>query len=104
MALLLGAAAVTVADRQLSGPEAAALYERLSAELRERSDRQQRSRRRVAQYLIQHQGRASLADVLSGTGMQLGELLPVLNELLQDGQVQEQGTLLILVESPGSTA
>lgn len=95
---------MTVADRQLTGPEAAALYERLSAELREKADRQQRLRRRVVEFMFSNHGRVSLADVMGGTGLLLGELLPILQELLQDGQVQEQGALLILVESPGSTA
>jgi len=94
---------VSVMDRPLSGPEAAALYHERMQELHEVAERERRQRTAVIRTLDENGGRATIQEVMDKSGFGIREVLPILNDLLSDGRMLAQGTVLVLPQSPGST-
>lgn len=90
-------------DRSLSGPEAAALYRERMQELSEVAERARRQRVEVVRAVDESGGRATLQEVVDRSGLAIVELIPILNDLLSDGGMLAQGTMLVSPRSPGST-
>ncbi len=94
---------MTVADRVITGVEAAEVYGRRLHALRADSERDRRRRESILKSLARLGGRASIAELQEQAGLDVTDFLPVMTDLLEDGHVLAQGAMLVLPESPVST-
>ncbi len=94
---------MTVADRVITGVEAAEVYGRRLHALRADADRDRRRRETILNALRRLGGKASIAELQEQAGLDITGFLPVMADLLEDGHVLAHGAMLVLPESPAST-
>ncbi len=94
---------VTVTDRPLTGSEAVILYEQKIQELREGAERGHRLQAHLLEVLRAHGGRASLVELMQEADLGVNDLLPLLTDLMEDGRVLGQGSMVVLTQSPQSS-
>jgi hypothetical protein len=94
---------VTAVEERISGSEAAALYGRLVSERREHEQEARLLRDIVIGLIHRNGGDLSIPDLVAQSRLPLPQLLPILTDLLEDGQVLSEGVMLRLLESAKST-